>query len=119
MACKGSFEPAKLPPTERAVYYHGLRVHLQIVIWKLLDDGSIELKPNEWGWHWKNNLLQPITTDMDVAPESLLKVIRCNCKTTSKNQCGTNLCSCRKHGLRCVTTCGECFGESCENKQVS
>ena len=57
-------------------------------------------------------------TDLDVAPESLLKVILYRCKSTSQNQCGTNLCSFRKLGLKCVSTCGECFGESCENKEV-
>lgn len=30
MLCKGILDPAKLPPTERAAYYHGLRVHLQV-----------------------------------------------------------------------------------------
>ena len=116
MACKGSFEPAKMPPTERSAYFHGLRVHLQIMTWKMLDNDNSERNPEKWGWYSKDNVLLPIMTDMDVAPENLLKVIRCNCKATSKNQCGTNLCSCRKHGLKCVSTCGEC--QSCENKEV-
>ena len=117
MACKGSFDPAKMPPTERSVHYHGLRVHLQVVLWKVLDD-DLEQNPEEWGWYFKGDQLLPIMTDMDVAPENLLKVVRCNCKTSSKNQCRTNLCSCRKHGLKCVSTCGECFGESCGNIEV-
>ena len=33
-----------------AAYFHGLRVHMQIITWKLLDDGDIDLKPEEWGW---------------------------------------------------------------------
>ena len=57
-------------------------------------------------------------TDLDVAPESLLKVIRCCYKSTAQNQCGANSCSCRKYGLKCVSTCAEYFGESCENKEV-
>eukprot|EP00794_Sanderia_malayensis_P012470 gene12470-13758_t len=75
MVCKGSFDPAKMPPTERSVYYHGLRVHLQIVLWKVLDD-DIKLRAEEWGWYCKDDQLLPITTDMDVAPENLLKVDR-------------------------------------------
>ena len=27
-------DPQKLPPTERAAYFHSLRVHLQIIVWK-------------------------------------------------------------------------------------
>ena len=30
MVCEGVLEPAKIPPTERAAYYHGLHVHLQV-----------------------------------------------------------------------------------------
>ena len=38
MCCKGKVEPEKMPPTERVAFLHGLRVHLQIVTWKNLDD---------------------------------------------------------------------------------
>ena len=118
MTCKGIVKPSTIAPTERTAFYHGLRVHLQIITWKVLDNTEIELMPDESGWYWKGNQLFPIMTNLDVAPESLLKVIRCCCKSTSQNQCGTNLWSCCKHGLKCVSTCGECFGESCENKEV-
>ena len=118
MSEKGILEPEKMPPTDREAYFHGLRAHLQIVTWKLLDSKVIQLDPREWGWECKNGQsLSPVTTDSDVAPEHILKVIRCNCKE-SGNQCGTNRCSCRKNGLRCFTTCGKCHGEECENKQV-
>ena len=47
--------------------------------------------PDEWGWYWKGNQLFLIMTDLVVAPESLLKAIRCHrCESTSQNQCGTN-----------------------------
>ena len=36
------------------------------------------------------------------APDKLMNVVRCNCKQSSKNQCGLNLCSGRKNGLSCV-----------------
>ena len=35
---------------------------------------------------------------------------------TSKNQCGTNVCSCKKNGLKCMSACGGCHGEDCNNK---
>ena len=52
---------------------------------------------------------------MEAAPEWLLKVVRCNCKTTSQKQCSTKICSCRRNGLHCVPACGQCHGEGCGN----
>ena len=92
MACKGVIDPANLPPTDRAAYFHGLRAHYQIMCWLLLEDGLFEFDVSEWGWKTiNNNLLVPIKTDQPFAPECLTKVIRCKCKTTTKNPCGQNL----------------------------
>ena len=54
-------------------------------------------------------------TDNDVAPENLLKIIRCKCKMASKNMCSTNLCFCRKSGIKCVAACEGCSGNNCHN----
>jgi len=86
------------------------------VIWKVLD-GSFQLEPEQWGWQLKEGLLTPIMTDLEIAPDNLFQVIRCKCKSSSKRQCGTNLCSCHKHGLLCSAACGECQGQKCENPQ--
>ena len=118
MCYKGKVEPERMPPTERAAFFHGLRVHLQIVAWKMLEDNEVQLNPCNWGWIINGNTMTPIKTDKAVAPESLLKVIRCNCKMSSKAPCATNQCSCRKHGLSCLSSCGECHGEACENEKV-
>ena len=29
-----------------------------------------------------------------------------------------SICSCRKHGLKCVSSCGTCTGKPCENSDV-
>ena len=34
---------------------------------------------------------------------------------SSRNTCGTNLCSCRSNGLKCVSACGDCKGSDCYN----
>ncbi len=68
-------------------------------------------------WKLDGTVLAPIMTDLAAAPECLLKFVRCKCKLTSKSPCGTNLCSCRKNGLKCVTACGDCRGESCKNSE--
>ena len=108
-----SLQPENLPPTERAIYYHALRVHLQVAQWKSLDINC--LNPVEWGWQATDNGLEPIKTDLEAASNDVLQFIRCKCKLSSKNACGTRLCSCFKSGLKCVSACGDCRGESCEN----
>ena len=141
--------PSKLPPSERAAYFHSLRVYLQVVFyinllkprlyinfkaceWKNLDDHQMD--PLDWGWCKKNGKFHPIMTDQvcfrimcryyseiilslfkDAAPPDLLKIVRCNCKMTSRNPCGSNICSCRINGIHCVSACGDCFGINCNN----
>ncbi len=112
---KSSLDPQKLPPTERAAYFHSLRVHLQVILWRKLTNNDLD--PQQWGWKLDGTVLVPIMTDLAAAPESLLKFVRCKCKLTSRSPCGTNLCSCRKNGLKCVTACGDCRGESCKNSE--
>ena len=102
---------------ERAAYYHSLRVHLQIIVWKKLLNGYDDLNPQQWGWRFDGGVLIPITTELDAAPDRLLKLVRCKCKLTSKNPYGSNMCSCRKNGLKCVTACGDCQGENCKNSE--
>ena len=67
----------------------------------------------EWGWKEENKSIVPRKTDLDPAPDWLLNVIRCKCKDGTRNQCGTMSSSCRKNGLKCVTDCGDCRGETC------
>ena len=47
-----------MAPTDRAPYYHGLRVHLQIVIWKMLGDSDLELNLDDWEWCWEGYQLK-------------------------------------------------------------
>ena len=121
MVCSGKIEPEKLPPTNDAAKHHGLRVHLQVIEWKMLDK-SLNLPPIDWGWketiHRNKKFLTPITTTKPIAPENILKVIRCKCKS-KKRQCETNVCTCRKNGIKCMAACGGCRGENCSNKMVS
>ena len=110
---KTSLDPQKLPPTERAAYFHSLRVHLQVLLWRKLTNSDLD--PVQWGWKIDGKVLAPIMTYLNAAPEGLLKFVRCKCKLSSRNPCGNNICSCRKNGLKCVTACGDCHGESCKN----
>ena len=114
MVYKGQVDPERLPPSPRAAHFHGLRAHLQIITWKLLDDDHLKLKPEEWGWKLTENGYAPIASDIVAAPENILKIIRCACK----ENCTTNRCSCRKNGLQCTSTCVNCQGQDCNNSEV-
>ena len=107
-------DPATLPPSETAAHFHSLRVYLEMSRALALDI-NCGLDPCQWGWERVNGKLKPVMTDLPPAPDFLLKVIHCNCKTTSANTCGTMLCKCRKNGLTCVQACGNCRGVSCQN----
>ena len=48
--------------------------------------------------------------DQEAAPDSILNLDRCKCKT----DCPSN-CSCRKHGLNCVAACTNYHGDDCFN----
>ena len=38
---------------------------------------------------------------------------------TSRNTCGTNLCTCKSNGLKCVTACGDWRGYDCNNSNFT
>ena len=83
------------------------------MIWKSL--GQCQYDPCSWGWKMKNGVFAPVMTDLDPAPEELLKFVQCKCKVMSKSPCSTKLCSCLKHGRTCVTACSGCCGTECSN----
>ena len=91
------------PITEYAIYFQSIRVHLLSV-----EDLNLHgLEPEGWGWKFVGKVLKSINTDMQPAPVSVLKFVRCKCNSTSKNVCCTNFCSLRKHVLKCMVACAE------------
>ena len=108
--------PGKLPPTEGAAKFHSMRVHLQVMVWETLDISVDD--PTKWGWRKEDHALVPIPTDKPIAPDHLLKFIRCKCKKDTKNPCNSNRCSCRKYSMNCVAACGDCRGQHCSNSNA-
>ena len=102
--------PESLPPTTDAAKQHSLRVYHQVQAWL-----GNDLDPTKWGWQihkgQDSEKLKPIRMQKDAAPESLLKLVKCNCH----GKCDKNTCSCRKNGLLCTLACGHCKGISCTN----
>ena len=75
MLANGLIEPEKLPPSERSAFRHGLRVHIQIMQWLLLDEDDETFTLTEWGLVRTDDHLRPITTDKVIVPPEILKVI--------------------------------------------
>ena len=66
--------------TERAAYFHILRVHLQIVIWKYL--GRVQIDPRAWVWEVKGGVFSPIMTDLEPAPKDCAMQVQVVIKET-------------------------------------
>ncbi|CAJ1078045.1 uncharacterized protein LOC117824494 [Xyrichtys novacula] len=103
---KSFITPEHLPSTESSTKYHCQRVYLQIMVW-IGKEGDI----NTGGWGWK--LVDNQFLRLRLLPQKvdLLQMIHCKCTTA----CQTQRCSCRAYGLPCMSACGPCQDEKCEN----
>ena len=99
-----------LPPRSAAAKNRSVRVYYQVQVWM----GRRALNPQQWGWTLEEGWLAPTTTDLPAAPESLLKIVHCNCEI----DCNWRRCTCRKMGLECSVACDECRGTSCSNSSA-
>ncbi|XP_076063360.1 uncharacterized protein LOC143038235 [Oratosquilla oratoria] len=95
-SAKSFVTPERLPPTSSATKYHALRSYLQMMLW--MDNGEA-MDTTEWGWELQNNSLVPVMMDTSPAPETLLKIIHCNCS----DGCSTLRCTSKRHGLYLFT----------------
>ena len=86
-----------------------MRVYCQIQTWLCND-----INPEKWGWERINTSYRPLLSDLNYAPDYLLEIIHCACKSG----CKTLRCSCKKNGLECTSACCECRGFSCENVKI-
>ena len=57
---------SKLPPTERAAWFHSLRTLLRVWEWKTLKDGPL-LEVTDTGWKFENKEAVPIMTDQVIS----------------------------------------------------
>ena len=96
-----------LPPTSNSAQFHSYRVYYQTQVWM----GNNDLCPENYGWKINGGELIPVTTTLSPAPDTLLKMIRCQCK----GSCMTSKCSCKKQGLYCTDACAECTDGPCKN----
>jgi len=75
-------------------------------------DSKTKLEPNDWRRKMMDCHYIPVLADMDLTPESLIRINHCNYKAG----CTTNRCSFVKYGLLWTKACGLCrrYG-SCTN----
>ena len=66
----------------------------------------------DYGWEICDDILVPVSTRDDIAPEHLITLVSCNCK----GACSTNHCTCKKNNVACTDFCG--CGDSCENSDM-
>ena len=108
-AAAGNIKPEKLPPTTGAAAQHFLRAYLQTRDWLILQSPSLDVL--EYGWKQGKQGYAPVPTTDPIAPDYLLKLVSCNCA----GDCGTLRCCCKKQGVKCISACGNCHGNSCQN----
>ena len=109
---KQQAESRKLPPTREAFRQKVFRSHYTALQWKLSHLPTQNLPdPNEYGWSWndESSTYVPIMTTLPPAPESIISLSLCRCKTN----CESLRYVCRKNGLSCSEMC---FCENCENE---
>ena len=107
---KNAILPETLGPTSDSASFHSLRVYYQVQIWM----GRTEIDLLDWGWIRKGDYIMPTKMSKQAAPESLMNIIRCSCKTDCKGRC-----SCHKYDLKCSSMCKNCRGISCLNSRES
>lgn len=113
---RNALDPPKLcslPPTEIAFRENALRAHLAVVTWRdCLNTDAPVLDPTEHGWYHPegSTMLLPtvVPPGTPLAPDDLLKVIKCGC--CSDKPCATKRCSCKSSGLSCTSFC-HCRGQ--------
>ena len=96
-------DPKQLPPTSDAAQLTRFPTDTWVQ--------GVQCIGMEWGWEHVDNKLYPITTDRALAPDYIMKVVRCMCTTG----CKTLACSCMKVGFEFSSSCSTCKGLSCEN----
>ena len=103
LLCKQLAESNKLPPTLGALEEHINRVHLQSRVWHqatVMQQQPFE--PLQFGYSKeRDGQLFPVTTLVLPAPQAIIELVRCQCKTN----CSTLTCLCRHNNLPCTELC--------------
>ena len=82
-------------------------IHKLAMLWKAADHQG---PPNEsayithFGCEVRDDIPIPVIAQGDPAPQELINVIQCQCRTQGK-KCSTEACGCHKQHLSCTSFC--------------
>ena len=101
--CKQLAESNKLPPTLGALKEHIKHVWLQSRVWyqaTVMQQQPFD--PIKFGYYKDTgDQMLPVTTKVLPAPQAIIELVRCQCKTN----CSTQRCFCRRNNLPCTELC--------------
>ena len=104
---------SSLPPTTDTFVENVKSAHFQAMLWR-----SLDANPEDFGWKRDadnkslNSTALPDGTKP--APDYILEMIRCGCKTDSP--CNIKRCSCNETVLPCTVFCA-CFKIGCSRSR--
>ena len=70
------------------------------------------LDPTTLGWGNVSGKLKPQLSSIQLAPESVVELIKCSC---DKSKCSSARCTCHQNNLSCTELCKCESSEDCEN----
>ena len=119
--CGGAPKLASLPPTNEAFNENVARAQLQVAVWGNAlqpDPPAIDTTAFGWSLEEASNTLIPTTrpSDTPLAPDDLLKPVRCSC--SSETTCKTQRCGCSSASLACSVFCVCQGGQGCFNERT-
>lgn len=106
-----NLEGEMLPPTRASLLPHILRSNYISSKDKSYKETRPTLPPKERnGWNYKDGEYSPVMCLELPAPQAIIELIKCGCKT-----CETKGCGCKKNGLPCTPLC-KCNSNLCMNQ---
>ena len=115
----GAPKLCSLPPTTEVFVQNAKRAHFQVAQWyAALSSDPPSLDPRNFGWEPNdvNKALSPTigAEGVSMAPDYVLKLIRCGCE--SQSPCKSGNCGCTGRQIACTIFCACACGPSCLNK---
>jgi len=105
-----SKEGQQLPPTLGTLVPHTSRAYFMVLVWRSSTEPCPLVPPaTDYFWELVDGSLKPVFCTEAPAPEALLELRKCNCKTG----CQRNSCRCKKNNLKCTDMSG-CV-DACQN----
>ena len=111
---------SSLPPMTESFAQNAARAHLQVAVWRnALEPNPPQMEPRDFGWTQvagKEMYPTPISDGIALAPDALLKVVKCGC--SGAIQCRTKMCGCRQSNLAYLVFCACQGGRRCFNDKT-